>query len=306
MSNDDNLRKLADKTGYSFDILKDLVKPISSVSPQPDFNYKHLNKSTSNISPQPKIVHKDIPKKLDDDMPDDVEIMKQLFFSGQDIYDYNKNKFIENVIPPEIKSEKEEKIIINQSSIVENKQKESDIPKYNYSEKYEIKDKSPLDYLNENIGDSFLVPQNTRNFKTGVNISVHAQDNARSTEYFNRKQKFGLGYKPMTFVSEVKYDDVSKVYYHEHRETTQLNRDYPNVKFMLKRFLSEDLHLEAQNIAKKYAQILWEKKYFNALHTFPIILEQLTKQKTYWQELYEDEFIIRRNIEIAFEKKKKK
>jgi len=138
-----------------------------------------------------------------------------------------------------------------------------------------------------------------------VNISVHAQDNARSTEYFNRKQKFGLGYKPMTFVSEVKYDDVSKVYYHEHRETTQLNRDYPNVKFMLKRFLSEDLHLEAQNIAKKYAQILWEKKYFNALHTFPIILEQLTKQKTYWQELYEDEFIIRRNIEIAFEKKKK-
>jgi len=108
----------------------------------------------------------------------------------------------------------------------------------------------------------------------------------------------------MTFISEVKYDNVSNVYYHEHRETTQFNRDYPNVKFMLKRYLSEDLHLEAQNIAKRYAKILWERKYFHIINTFPILIDYLNKQKFYWQELYDQEYNIRKNIEIAIRKKK--
>jgi len=201
------IEDLSTKTGLSSNILQELAKPLSYVQ------------SSANI-----------------DEPSDVEIMKQIYFSGQDVYDYNKNKLIDNVSPTK--------------SLESNIGKDSGIP-HDYSEKYEIKDKSPLDYLNENIGDSFLIPPKIKKFQTGVNISVDIHDKNRVVEHYNRKQKFGLGYKPMTFVSEVKYDDVSNVYYHEHRETTQLNREYPNVKFMLKRYLSEDLHTEAQNIAKK-------------------------------------------------------
>jgi len=161
--------------------------------------------------------------------------------------------------------------------------------------------------LNDDLDDSFLVPNNIKNFKTGVNISVDIDDETKQLRRnYPKKQKHGLGFKPTTFISEVKYDDVSKVYYHEHRETTNLNREYPNVKFMLKRYLSDDLHKEAQNIAKNYAAILWERTYFNTTHTLPIILENIIKQKFYWKTLYDNEYQIRKDIENAIKTKKEK
>jgi len=47
------------------------------------------------------------------------------------------------------------------------------------------------------------------------------------------------------------------------------------------------------------------KEIFPFSVTFPIILEQLTKQKLYWQELYDLEYYNRRNIEDAIRKKEK-
>jgi len=65
---------------------------------------------------------------------------------------------------------------------------------------------SPLSYLNKLVDTSFLV-ENKPKKKFGVNINLTYNDSAQE---FPTNYPYGLGFKPLKFVSEIYYDDNEK------------------------------------------------------------------------------------------------
>jgi len=62
----------------------------------------------------------------------------------------------------------------------------------------------------------------------------------------------------------VKYILIKKkiLYDYRNRETSDENRKYSNIKFMLKEWMKDEVHDEANKLVENYSQQLWEKKYF--------------------------------------------
>jgi len=98
---------------------------------------------------------------------------------------------------------------------------------------------SVLDFLNNNLTDDFLIPNNKpfKKKKTGFNFILNYQD---------KHSKFGLGYKKLKYTSEIFFDDKEKVYNFVNKEVTNENRQYANIKFYMKTMLKDDIYDEAK------------------------------------------------------------
>jgi len=105
----------------------------------------------------------------------------------------------------------------------------------------------------------------------------------------------------------VKYILIKKknLYDYRNRETSDENRKYSNIKFMLKEWMKDEVHDEANKLVENYSQQLWEKKYYYFLNVSPIIIKYVNDQLNFWKECYEEEYQIRRNIEIYNNKRRK-
>jgi len=144
------------------------------------------------------------------------------------------------------------------------------------------KDLSPLLYLNNLITPDFLV-ENKPKQKFGVNINL-SYDN--SLDNMPTNYPYGLGFKPIKFVSEIQYNEDKGFYDFTNREVEECDRKYSNIKYYMKKTLRKESKVEANYLAYHMAEKIWNDKFFYTMNLCPLLLKFMNDQTQFWKTEY--------------------